>query len=61
MPRFLRAPGPLGVALAAWDAWRRIPPAQRRAIVGQMRKHGPRVAEQAVGTLRALRKQTERR
>jgi hypothetical protein len=55
MPRFARVPGPLGVAVAAWDVWRRLSPAQRRLLLAQMRKHGPKVAEQAFGAYRAFR------
>jgi hypothetical protein len=36
--------GPIGVALTAWDIWRRIPKQHRKTIVRQARKHGPRVA-----------------
>ena len=61
MPRIPRVGGPFGLALAAFDVWRRLPPAQRRLITAQLRKHGPRVAEQALFTLRALRDQTRRR
>ena len=50
MPRFGRLAsrrlGPLGLALTAWDIWRRLPPKQRRMILEQTRKHGPRVAKQ---------------
>jgi hypothetical protein len=42
--RRLRPPGALGLALTAWDLWRRIPPRHRRTILKQARKHGPRVA-----------------
>ena len=46
MPRFrvFRRAGPLGLALTAWDIWRRIPKQHRRTIVRQARKHGPKVA-----------------
>ncbi|MGZ4258004.1 MAG: hypothetical protein ACXVRE_09590 [Gaiellaceae bacterium] len=46
MPRSrpLRGPGAVGLALAAWDIWRRIPPQHRKLIIGQARKHGPRIA-----------------
>ena len=49
LPFFLlaRRAGPLGLALTAWDIWRRIPPKQRRRILEATRKHGPRVASQA--------------
>jgi hypothetical protein len=33
-----------GVALTAWDIWRRIPKQHRRMIIQQARKHGPKVA-----------------
>ena len=54
MPRF-RGPGAIGIALTAWDVWRRLPPAQRRVLLRQARKHGPKVAEQALVAYRALR------
>ncbi len=55
MPRFIRGAGPLGMAMAAWDVWRRLPHAQRKQILAQMRKHGPKAAEQALLALRAMR------
>jgi hypothetical protein len=42
--RSLRRTGTIGVALTAWDIWRRIPKKHRRAILRQARKHGPKVA-----------------
>jgi hypothetical protein len=48
MPRvttlFGRRLGPIGVALTAWDLWRRIPRHHRKRIIRAARKHGPRVA-----------------
>jgi hypothetical protein len=44
MARRFGRPGPLGLALTAWELWRRIPKKQRRAIVRQVRKHGPKAA-----------------
>jgi hypothetical protein len=43
-----RRAGPIGLALTAYDIWRRIPPAQRRQILAATRKHGPRLAATAV-------------
>jgi hypothetical protein len=43
-----RRAGAVGLALTAWDIWRRIPPAQRRMIMRQARKHGPVVARRAM-------------
>jgi hypothetical protein len=39
-----RRAGPIGLALTAYDIWRRLPPKQRRQILDATRKHGPRVA-----------------
>jgi hypothetical protein len=50
-----RRVGPLGLALTAYDIWRRIPPAQRRQLLAATRKHGPKVAA-AVKRGRAARK-----
>ena len=41
---FLRKVGPVGVALTAWDLWRRLPPEYRRQIRFAARTHGPRLA-----------------
>jgi hypothetical protein len=43
-----RRAGPLGLALTAYDIWRRLPPKQRRQILDVTRKHGPRVAARFV-------------
>jgi hypothetical protein len=42
--RAFRRAGPVGLALTAWDIWRRIPKRHRREIVRQARRHGPKVA-----------------
>jgi hypothetical protein len=44
MPRLAPKVGPLGLALAAWDIWRRLPPRQRKQVINIARKHGPKVA-----------------
>jgi hypothetical protein len=43
-PRLRPRYGPIGIALTAWDIWRRLPPKQRKQIVNIARKHGPKVA-----------------
>jgi len=43
-----RRTGAVGMALMAWDIWRRIPPKQRRMLMQQARKHGPTIARRAV-------------
>lgn len=48
MPSPLRVPKhPLGVALAAWRLWSRLPPRQRRLLLRAARTHGPRLASRA--------------
>ena len=56
MPRFFpRRIGPLGVALTAYDLWRRLPPSQRRRIMEATKTHGPRLAAKAMEKRRARR------
>jgi hypothetical protein len=43
-----RRTGAVGLALTAWDIWRRIPPKQRRMLMRQARKHGPVVARRVM-------------
>jgi hypothetical protein len=43
-----RRAGPLGLALTAWDIWRRLPPKQRKQVLDLARKHGPKVAARAM-------------
>ena len=64
MPRLTRRLGPLGLALTAWDIWRRLPQRQRKQILNIARKHGPKVAARvlrAAGRARAVRAATKRR
>jgi hypothetical protein len=44
VPKVTRKMGPVGVALTAWDIWRRLPPRQRKQLIGIARRHGPRMA-----------------
>jgi hypothetical protein len=48
MPRLTRRLGPVGIALTAWDIWRRLPPRQRKQILNAARKHGPTVASRVL-------------
>jgi hypothetical protein len=38
---------PVALALAAYKAWTKLPPARRKQVLELARKHGPSVAEQA--------------
>jgi len=50
VPRLTPRIGPLGLALTAWDIWRRLPPRQRKQIINIARKHGPKVAARVLRT-----------
>jgi hypothetical protein len=54
--RLTRRLGPVGTALMVWDLWRRLPKRQRKWVASQARKHGPRLAKQAVAAQRARRR-----
>ena len=60
MPKLPRA-GALGLAISAYDLWKRLPPKQRRELLMQMRKHGPTVARQAALTAREVAKRARER
>jgi hypothetical protein len=45
--RLGRRAGPLGLALTAWDLWRRIPPKQRKQLLSAARRHGPKLVDVA--------------
>jgi hypothetical protein len=45
--------GPIGLALTAYDVWRRLTPRQRRLLAEQVRRYGPVVAAQALRSARA--------
>jgi hypothetical protein len=49
-------PGPVGVAIALWDIWRRLPPRQRKLAIKLARKHGPAAAKKLVEFQRARRR-----
>jgi hypothetical protein len=56
MPKLPRRAGPLGLALTAYDVWKKLPPKQRRAIVEQVRRNGPKLVKQAARVARARRR-----
>jgi len=55
LPGLGRRAGPVGLALTAWDIWRRLPPKQRKQALDLARTYGPKVAA------RAMRASTARR
>jgi hypothetical protein len=54
--KLTRRAGAFGMALTAWDVWRRLPPRQRRWVYKQVRVHGPRLAKQAYTAQKSRRK-----
>ncbi|MBD0330329.1 MAG: hypothetical protein ICV64_09535 [Thermoleophilia bacterium] len=62
LPRFLlRRLGPAGVALTAYDIWRRLPPQHRRRLLEEGRRHAPTVAAQGRDLLERGRRVRARR
>jgi hypothetical protein len=47
----------MGLALTAFEVWRRLPPSQRRAILDTTRKQAPRAAAAALAYWRARKRQ----
>ena len=50
--------GAVGIALTAWDIWRRLPKRHRRMIIREARRHVPTVAR---GVARQVRQARELR
>jgi hypothetical protein len=48
-------PGPVGVAIALYDVWRRLPPKQRKQVLKLARKHGPKAAAKVIEFRRTMR------
>ena len=54
-----RRPGAIGLALTAYDLWRRLPEAQRRQLIEHGRRHGSRLAGEAAKRGTTLRKRPQ--
>ena len=54
----LRRLGPFGIALTAYDIWRRIPLRHRRRLIDHGRKNGTRIVQRGTGQLRRRRPPT---
>jgi hypothetical protein len=46
---------PLTTVLLLWDLWRRLPPKYRKKVLARARKHGPRLAKQAIKARKSRR------
>jgi len=52
--------GPVGLTLAAWDVYRRLPKRYRQQIRSAVFRHGPRVAAAGAKRYRDYRRTTKR-
>jgi len=48
-------PGPVGLAVALYDVWRRLPRKQRKQLLALARKHGPQAAAKLMKARRTFR------
>jgi hypothetical protein len=55
-PRLTGRAGPLGLALTAYELWRRLPPKQRQQMLKALRRHGPKLASAIVAKSRTPKK-----
>jgi hypothetical protein len=55
VPRLTGRAGPLGLALTAYELWRRLPPKQRQQVLKAVRKHGPKAASKLIERGRVAR------
>ncbi len=53
MPGLTRRAGPIGLALTAYDLWRKLPKERQRQVLQQVKKNGPKVASTAVRIARS--------
>jgi predicted Fe-S protein YdhL (DUF1289 family) len=61
VPKLTRRAGPIGLALTAYDIWKKLPPKQKRKVLKQVKKHGPTVARGAAAVARQAAKRATRR
>jgi hypothetical protein len=54
-PRLTGRAGPVGLALTAYELWRRLPTKQRQQLLKALRKHGPKAASKLIERGRAVR------
>jgi TRAP-type C4-dicarboxylate transport system substrate-binding protein len=61
VPKVPRNAGPIGLALTAYDVWRRLSPRQRKLIAKQAKKYGPQIAARAMRSARAAQASLRKR
>ncbi len=55
MPRIIRSAGVAGLTLAGYKLWQRLPRAQQKKLLAQLRKNGPKLAKMAFKLARSRR------
>jgi hypothetical protein len=60
VPRLLRRPGAVGIAITAWDIWRRLPPSQRKLVLDTARRQAPKIAAAAVAARANMKNRKKR-
>jgi hypothetical protein len=50
-----RRAGAVGLALTAYDLWRRLPASERQRLIAATRRHGPKLAAVAAKRARDVR------
>jgi hypothetical protein len=61
VPRVPRRAGPIGLALTAYDLWKKLPPGQREMIAAKAKRYGPAVAAGALRSARAAAEAVKKR
>jgi TRAP-type C4-dicarboxylate transport system substrate-binding protein len=61
VPKVPRTAGPIGLALTAYDVWRRLSPRQRKLIAKQAKKYGPQIAARAMRSAQAAKASLRKR
>jgi hypothetical protein len=55
MAKLARRTGAIGLAFGAYDLWKRMSPQQRKVVIRQARKYGPKVADRVATFAKARR------
>jgi hypothetical protein len=53
--KLARRTGALGLAFGAYDIWKRMSPKQRKVVMQQARKYGPKVAKRVAKVAKTRR------
>ena len=61
MPKLPRKAGPIGLAMTAYDMWRRLSPRQKKLIAKQAKKYGPQIAARAMRSAQAAKASLRKR